>query len=636
MSNSRPFQGNTPNSNRRRPQEHSDTPRRPGSGRPASGRSGPRKSQKDFGPEKFGSGYSHPQEFTQEDPMNDAPATDSPLDTDERLAPHPKMAGAIDALISLDLDLMKLLVRRAKLLSRVREGREHASSPKAIVAEKQIRKAWEKNAPAFSKDPRFARQLFGLLQEVSVLEKGAAPKDSFRLSPSRKAVTGAIAGPVLTGMAQCWIALAAVKGQGITLVDVPLTSSLMDCVKTFTQAGAEILIEPSGHSLGKITVKAGSPISFSGKTIYVGESPLTLYLVAFIAAKEPGTCRLTGGNLLKGADLSPLRQVLPLLGARLANVIPHSQGLPANIECSGVLPQGVTVPGNLCLDAVVALFLAHIFWDIPFSYNLQNLSATLATTAIARAGAILQQTGGAVEENAPLFRVTPGTSHLPATPSLYLDPVLTAYLLAIPAFTNGEITLFGSWPQHTPDSHVALSLLQWAGLQVEVHPSHVKAVKVAEACTAPLTSLTVSPHFSPLFFALTALGASAQKSIERPAHIYFDVDEDEAIADEMLQRAGFMTQELRITPAEDARESVNTPWASPDAYWGMGFALCSFIQPGLKLINPRDVTAIHPVFWPLFNNLPDVALSDDTHTPRTARKEPNDKQDPPRRRIIAD
>ena len=621
MSNSRPFQNSGPDSKRRRPQEHSGKPRRPGTGRP-----GPRQPREDTD-----------QGFVPEGSPDGAPAADSPQDTDDRLAPHPKMAGAIDALIALDLDLMKLLVRRAKLLSRVREGREHASSPKAIVAEKQIRKAWEKNAPSFSKDPRFARQLFGLLQEVSVLAKDAAPKDSFRLSPSRKAVSGAIAGPTLTGMAQCWIALASVKGQGITLEDVPLTSSLMDCVKTFTQAGAEILIEPSGHSLGRVTVKAGAPVSFSGKTIYVGESPFTLYLVAFIAAKEPGTCRLTGGNSLKGADLSPLRQALPLFGARLANVIPQSLGLPANIECSGVLPQGVTVPGNLCLDAVVALFLAHIFWDVPFSYNLQNLSATLATTAIARVGIIIQQTGGLVEDHAPLFRVTPGSARLPVNPPLSIDPVLAAYLLAIPAFTGGEITLFGNWPQHTPDSHVALSLLQWAGLQAEVHPTYVKATRVAEPCMVPLTSLTVSPHFSPLFFALAALGASAHKKIERPAHICFDADEDESIADEMLQRAGFQTQDLRIIPAEEARENVNTPWASPDAHWGMGFALCSFLQPGLKLINPRDITAIHPVFWPLFNNLPDVALSDDTHKPRTGKKEPDDNQgQTTRRRIIAD
>ena len=617
MTNSRPFRkADGPASPRRRPHDRGAWPQRSGADKTA-----PRQ---DHAPEASGD-------------MDPDSLPEAPLDAADRLAPHPKMAGAIDALISLDLDLMKLLVRRAKLLSRVREGKVHASSPKAIVAEKQIRKAWEKNAPAFSKDPRFARQLFGLLQEVQVLEKDAAPRESFRLSPSQKAIAGAISGPTLTSMAQCWIALAAVKGQGITLTDIPLTTALMDCVKTFTQAGAEITIEPSGHSLGKVVVRAGAPVSFSGKTIYVGESPLALYLVAFIAVKEPGTCRLTGGNLLKGADLSPLRQTLPLFGARLANIIPQSLGLPANIECSGVLPQGVTVPGNLCLDAVVALFLAHVFWDLPFSYNLQNLSATLATTAIARVGAILQQTGGTVEDNAPLFRVTPGPEHLPASPTLYLDPVLTAYLLVIPAFTSGEITLFGSWPQHTPDSHVALSLLQWAGLQVEVHPTHIKASKETGACTTPLTSLTVSPHFSPLFFALAALGASKQKGLERPDHIYFDADEDESIAEEMLQRAGFQTEGLCITPAGEARESANTPWASPDAFWGMGLALCSFLQPGLKLINPRDVTSIHPVFWPLFNNLPDVALSDDTHKPRATKKDSHDEQrEKPRRRIIAD
>ena len=116
-------------------------PRRPGD---EARRSGPRR-------EKFDA----PRNEKHEDQRRDS-APDREF-SDEQQGDR-RLQGAVHALIGLDKDLMKLLARRAVLVSRIRGGRDHAGTPDAIQAEKAVRTAWEAGALAFSKDPRFARQ----------------------------------------------------------------------------------------------------------------------------------------------------------------------------------------------------------------------------------------------------------------------------------------------------------------------------------------------------------------------------------------------------------------------------------------------------------------------------------------------
>ena len=560
----------------------------------------------------------------------------------EEFSLSPKMKGTVDALIALDDEIMKLLVRRATLVSRIREGKDHASSPSAILAEKTVRLAWEKAAPAFSRDQRFARQLFSLLQDVKVLAKEDAPKGSFRLMPANAPVSGAITAPVSAEAVQMWVALACSTGQQAVIRNIPLSTPVADCIKTFSQLGAAIAWEPSANPmLGSITVKSSVKTSFASRSVYLGESVFGAYLAALVAAGTVGTCRFTGGTTLKNHNFSPLRQTLPLLGARLAHVIPHSHGLPANLECSGALPAGLTIPATLPLEGVCALLLAPLLWNVPVAINLESLAALDATAALAKVEPFFRQCNANVEIHGPMLRYEPSELTIPPAPALPLDPQLGAYLLSLPAFTGGNICLFGKWPGNEPGAIAAQSILQWAGLSLSFEKEFIRATSGGAASSIPLVGMNVPSSLAPLLFALAARAGARQGSgKDIGGFVQFEAEDDPLVGAEMLDRVGFTLAGSVVAQSAAKDRATTQPWTSPSPYWAMGYALCAFLRPGIKLANPMDVTTLMPSFWSLYNSLP-ALCEDEANRPADSAAFKNEEQAydhsaRPKRRIVTD
>lgn len=553
------------------------------------------------------------------------------------MAPPPRLREDMDALMDLDKELLKVLVRRSRLLSKIRGGREHASTPRAIQAEKTVRQAWEKAAPQFSRDSRLAREFFSLLQDISFLSRDSAPKDSFKLFPSQSPVTGTIIGPLSGEAAQIWLAIAIRSGEALNLKNVSMTNELSDCVKTFTQLGAKINWEPLGPCLGNLILEAGADCDFLNKTTYVGDSIYQVYFTAFLAAASTGTCRLAGGSVLKNADLTPLRQILPLLGARLAHVVPHSQGLPARLESSGDLPTGLTVPENLPLEAICALMAAGIVWNKPIAFNLEKLPASVATSALARVEPIGRMVGAEIDARGAMFRYTPSEISVPEEVKLPLDPDLAAYFLAIPAFVGGEIRLQGVWPDNMPEAQVAKSLLTWAGLEFEEGKDFVGTKSQKDFKNKPLGILSLSSKISPLYFSLAALKTFRAQKLDYSTGMGFEGDDDLVFGTEMLGRLGIEVKKgyYQIQADQDLRDDFLVPWTSPDGFWGIGYALSSFFRQGLRLGNPSDVTSVLPMFWMVFNSLPELNIG--IFAAKEAKTEEKEEEDvKKRRRIIAD
>ena len=549
--------------------------------------------------------------------------------------------GAAGALIDLDRELMKLLVRRATLVSRIRGGRDHAASPAAIQAEKAVRIAWETGALSFSKDPRFARQLFSLLQDIKILSKDQAESTGvFRLAPPQKPVSGVITGPTSTRSAQMRLALASCLGQELLLDHVTLSAPLADTIKACTQAGAKISYEHQG-SLARISVGGGAPLVFSDKTLYMGEDLFTAYLTAFLAIGRPGICRFTGGSQLKNADLAPLRHTLPLFGARLGHVIPHSRGLPANVESSGDLPSVATIPAELPFEGVCALLLAPLVWNVPLTLDLAALPAAVATAALAEVRPLHREAGADVETRGANLLVTPAPLTPPEHPEVPLDPVLSAYLLALPLFAGGALTLKGQWPGHTPEAAEAEQLLAWGGGHVVCAEGGIRLEAGGAPFSLPLQCSELTPELGPLYLALSIKRhALLQQHPDSPlltqTHRLFPSDEQSLeLAQDVCARLDLSWREG--LPAEEKGASGGLPaWSSPDACWTLAFALCSFIKPGLELANPGKVTETLPPFWGIYNSLPepaDPALQD--YRARKNAEETSDAK-PARRRIIAD
>ncbi len=547
--------------------------------------------------------------------------------------------GAAGALIELDKDLMKLLVRRAKLVGRIRGGKDHASTPQAILEEKSVRTAWEANALSFSKDPRFSRQLFSLLQDLKVLSKEDTEGSSyFALAPSRAHVSLDVTAPNLTSQAQMWSALAASLGKKITLEPVLLADALVELVKAYAQGGALLSWKPFG-ALGSIVSNCDVPASFTGKNIYVGESALTLYLIAFATAGSVGVTSLTGGTALKTADLSALRTTLPLLGARLANKIPRSTGLPANIESSGMLPQHITIPADLPFEGVCALFLSLLVWNLPMAIDLSALPAATATSAMLAVQPIMRQVGANIEANGASLVFTPGPIVIPAHPVLDIDPALAGYLLALPAFMGGTATLKGTWNSHSVDAGDVQALLNWAGVQLTITPESIAAQNEKTPFASALHGFDIEGPLAPLYYILAAKAVFMNKA---PVQLPFTPNEqDFYLVQDFYSRLdltienGVLTRHVQEEGHDSAGKSTGTiPWTSPNAYWTMAFSIAATLRPGLRLANPGSVTDIMPSFWGLYNALPNP--TDPAVSQPAQKKEQADATTPARRRIIAE
>ena len=539
--------------------------------------------------------------------------------------------GPASALIELDRDLMKLLVRRATLVSRIRGGRDHAASPAAIQAEKAVRIAWETGALAFSKDPRFARQLFSLLQDIKILSKEQAENSgAFRLAPPGKALAGAITGPSSTRAAQMRIALAAGLGRSLIMERVTLSTALGDTIKACTRAGAKISYEHQG-ALARIEVAPGAKLSFQDKTLYMGEDLFTAYLMAFLAIGGPGICRFTGGSKLKDADLAPLRHALPLFGARLGHVIPHSQGLPANVESSGDIPPLVAIPENLPFEGVCALLLVPLVWNVPLALDLASLPATIATAALGEVRPLHREAGADVETHGPSLIITPSTLTPPERPALPLDPVLSAYLLAMPLFSGGSLRLEGVWPGHMPSALEAEQLLAWGGGEIHIGADFIQATAGNTPFSLPLQCEELSPQMGPLYLALKVrhhfLRQSGALALPQNHSLFpledpqdFDLAQDFCARLNVSWSDGALTRDTdaagpcpartwgergaKPSGAEKSAAGQSPAWSSPDANWGMAYALCAFLRPGLALANPGKISEAMPTFWGIYNSLP--------------------------------
>lgn len=549
--------------------------------------------------------------------------------------------GAAGALIELDRDLMKLLVRRSVLVSRIRGGRDHAASPAAIQAEKAVRIAWETGALGFSKDPRFVRQLFALLQDIKILTKEQAQNGGiFRLAPQTASLSGNITGPSLSRAAQMRIALAAALGRGLCLEKVTLCSALADTIKACTQAGAKISYEHQG-SLARIVVEEGPGMRFRDKTIYVGEDVFSCYLMAFLAIGQVGACRFAGGSRLKEADLTPLRQVLPLFGARLAHVVPHSRGLPANLEFSGDFPALASAPAELPFEGAAAMLLAPLAWNVPMTLDLSALPAGVATGALAEVRPVHRESGAEVETRGPSLTIAPTPLSPPERPALPLDPVLSAYLLAMPLFTRGSLWLEGGWPGHMPQAAEALQLLGWAGGEITSGEGWIRCEAGACPYSLPLQCEDLTDALGPLYLALKIRHYRLLQRGDAPQalpvnHALFPSGDaqDLALAQDLCLRLGLDIDDRgRIAPAENPPLSLPA-WNCPDANWGMAFALCSFMKPGLELANPGKISEVMPTFWGIFNSLPEP-VDPVRQAPRAKEEEEKDDK-PQRRRIITE
>lgn len=514
-------------------------------------------------------------------------------------------------LMKIDVDLMKLLVRRTTMLKRLRGGKDHASGLQAVKAEKEVRSSWEKNAARFSRDPRFTRQLFSLLQEIQVsTAKEAETLRGFILSPQKKPLNLAMPGPVdLIGVYLC-AALAAAQGRAMSFPGVVLGDALVNFVKTLNHCGAHFSWTGNWPEASRLHHAGGEGVSFPDKVCYAGDSLFSLHLLVFMAAGDTGKTRFTGGAGLKVADLTGLRRFMPVLGARLAHNLPQSKGLPAYLESSGNLPSRVTLPGDMDITTLLALLTAAATWPTAVAFDVSSVSPGFMDRVLGLLEPIFKDFGIAVSWRDNLFSVCrpapsqePEESETPCSAPdvhLSLDPVFNAYLLALPAFAGGRLSLRGTWPAQRSAAVRAEALLRGAHVAVSIDAESITAD--AENSSGKAFSYEDAACFHadliPLAHAFTALSllSGAAESLRAPVA-------DREVAESFYERLGLEIDDAGFVRAA-ATPVGEGPWTSSSFWWTLAFALCAYCKRHLSLGNPGLVTEIAPSFWALYNALP--------------------------------
>ena len=512
----------------------------------------------------------------------------------------------------LDHDILRLLLRRHNLLTRMR-GDKPRLEP---AEEKFLRESWEAAAARVSRDPRLTGHFFSLMQEVvfqprpvapDAQENGAdqrpePPRTAFNLAPPARPVKLDCTAPLACRVTRAWLFLAATSGRPLCLAPCLMNDPIVDCVQMLTQAGAALTRTDDG-----VLAREAAPLGTPDKVLHAGDSAWNFFLLLGHYLGRPSRVKITGGSGLKLADFTTLRHVLPALGARLVHAVPKSTGLPVRLECSGLLPDAFTLPADVPVELAEALLLAAPGYERPL---LVDLSAHPdQATALARVLPVLRAAGAAVQADGGRVRVTPGPLNFPESPELPLEPELAVVLLALPLALGGSARLTGLWPRW-PAAVAGWDLLQALGLDLRQDTRKEHGEIVAQnAVPVHVFDLAALPvHFpadwAALPLALAACAALRGGEVRLPA---LSGGVDPAEVESFLRAAGCdLRDDGRLCKKEQCGQE--TPWNAPSPVWALGLALAACARPHRKLGNPGVMTELYPAFWALYNSLPEPAL----------------------------
>lgn len=531
-----------------------------------------------------------------------------------------------DAVTEIDRDILRLLLRRHNLIERMRGSRPRLDP----AEEKFLREAWQKAVARVSRDADLSGRFFALMQDATFLPRPAAPetdtdgaeastpgaerRDAFNLAPPHRPLELALTAPLACRETRAWLFLAAASGAPVRLAPCLMNDPLVDLLKALNQLGASATREQDA-----VVTRGAEQLGRPDKVVYVGDDLWNLFLLLAFYVARPSRVKFLGETELKLADLSSTRRFLPLLGARLTNVIPRSAGLPARLECSGIVPGLVELPPDVPGELGAALLLAAPFLDREFTLVLGDHPQREDVLALALP--VLRAAGIGVAEREGRVSVQPGAPKLPAEPRLPMDADLASYLLALAMPLGGTARLAGAWPAG-PGALAAREVLVGMGLPLEVSAGGAGSVSVsldapreaARLSAVPLGALErLSGQLAPLPLALAACAALSGAEADAPDTALEALRCPPALAADFFAATGLelVGGALRPGPAlgrDGAKGCAPPAWNAPSAAWALALALAACARPerchGFRLGNPGVLTGLYPGFWALYNGLP--------------------------------
>jgi 5-enolpyruvylshikimate-3-phosphate synthase/chorismate mutase len=502
--------------------------------------------------------------------------------------------------MGLDQQILDLVQRRTRLLSRAASKRRSKKLPVAEAAqEKRLWSVWEQFCRSGgSVKPRNARQLFVMLNTIGyeVADSQGRVENAFFLTPRPGNLDVDAPGPVSPTQAAMQAVLATATGSSARMDNCLLSDSLIDLAKALNTIGGAVSWEGGSLVLGE-----PRELAFEGKLIYAGESIEAIYYCIALALAHPGSCRLSGAGRLKLLDLRGQNKLLNMLGARLAPLGTSNIGLPARLECGG--PMAEEVFFDETTEPVLAGALTLAAWSYEKGLTVRFEDGSAVARAVLDAANVLQAAGLEVVIESGRVRVPSGAPRIAEDLRLSLDPLLTTHILSMSALRKGRVRLAGQYDAKHPVFRAGLNMLETCG---------VKLRKESGAIGTEHGRTSASVVLTPGYADLAPLAGALACALPQGATIDLagvDSGDAEAVLVSMFHCLGkpFVAEEnqLRVEPGFEGEERPGA-WLAPDALSGLSLALASMVRPGAALENPGVLGEQWPGFWNFYNRLPHV------------------------------
>ncbi|WP_320173492.1 chorismate mutase [Maridesulfovibrio sp.] len=509
----------------------------------------------------------------------------------------PRRQSLLDEIKELDARLLSLVSRRNYLMGKAASKRKQKGLPLGDPdMERRIFETWSAEAGPKKFDLKTARRVFEQLNNLAyagVAKPENRKLSTYVLSPPQKPVDVTFDGPGSLFQSKLWIALSAASGAEAKMGPLCVNDEITELIKALNQAGAHLSWD--GETIDS---RSGDGIEFEEKLIFAGDNAMTMFLTIAFGLKTVGKFKIAGGPILKQYDSRPLAEVLSPLGARLNTLDLQSHGLPARLECGGRMASSIEISEDIPAEFISALALAA--WTYPQGLTFKFAEGWHGAGLLKEVVAVLKKCGVAAKLNETECSI-PATKEIsvPEQPSIALEPELCAALLAMPAFSNGQVTLNGYWPK-TKTAEDALRILKAGGLNVEISKGSITATKGEAAAEASFDFGNANDLF-PVGLALAVNTRSECKVSNIADAVMFE----QGI--ELLERLGIKyergDEELTVLPG---RLKWDEAWSAPTPFFGIALGLMAWMRPGISLENPGDISDLWPRYWTLYNSLPEI------------------------------
>ena len=509
----------------------------------------------------------------------------------------------------LNGEIMRALARRQRQLGKL-SSRGYIS----VEDEKYLRENWHRSVNELGGDAILATPIFLCLQGLKDDRGGKLKQEPFTLYSIKKTVDLHLSAPLDNLESRKWLWLAACAGQPIELNPVLHNEKLADFLGILSQLGTHA--EKEGD---KTRLECQAPLAYPDKIVHAGGDAFNLYLLICHYLGVYSRLKITGDTCLQLADLSFLKRVLPLLGARPVQMVPKSAGLPLRIECSGILSPAFTAEADLPDAFVEALLLCAPFYKQPFAVDLSKLAN--AEKLIENARPLLEQAGASFSVAAQTINFTPAPLAVPFSPKLHIDMELALFLLAISDACSGLVEISGIMPAN---AGIVFAFFKNCGLRWSIEAGGARSFS-----KKPLNffdgrkfdaqkEAAINGRMVPLCACLGVIAAYNGGKAYLPVNVL-----ELALDTGFFKACGVARDESGALVSLKEREENNSGWIAPDARWAMALgiaALCGSRRGKLKLANPSIMRTFWSGFWPFLNQLTSPPRPETDNAPPEERK----------------